>query len=175
MPRYTCSRAGGTAAHAIHVSGLPTQLGQYTDSHSDAVTHLAFHPTAPAQLVSASEDGLLCVFDVRAKAEDDALVTVVPTEYGCPQAVGLFGPSSAFAYCATDMGGLTLWNLATADQVGAFTPDALRKVAGQHGVSHLPQRTSSGAVCSHAIARAHGHRSSLMRSWTACTRQRRND
>lgn len=48
------------------------------------------------QLVSASEDGLLCVFNVAAPNEDEAADTVVATEDAI-RSIGLFGPKSAFA------------------------------------------------------------------------------
>lgn len=72
------------------------QLGCYEESHSQLVTDLIFHPEAPMQLVSASEDGLLCVFNVAAPNEDEAADTVVATEDAI-RSIGLFGPKSAFA------------------------------------------------------------------------------
>ena len=41
------------------------QVGEYQESHMEPVVQLAFHPTEPSHLVSAGEDGLLCVFDTR--------------------------------------------------------------------------------------------------------------
>lgn len=161
------------ASLTLVIVGTPVQLGQYVDSHSDSVTQLMFHPSAPSQLVSASEDGLLCVFDVRAKSEDDALVTVIPTDEGCPSAVGLFGPSAAFVYCATDMGGLSLWNLATAEPVAVYSPQHVRAAAQKSRVRAARSAvTRVGMLCAHSRCDCARCRSRLL--WTASIQQPRN-
>jgi len=151
-----CVKCVGVGVDGTRAAGF--QLGEYTDSHADSVTHIMFHPTAPTQILSASEDGLLCVFDMRAKVEDDALVTVIPTEGGCPLAVGTFGPKAAFAYCATDMGNVSLWNLATAEPVVEVKPPQLQELAKCHNVREawvLLLSLSLSLVCMLMVRRSH--------------------
>lgn len=52
-------------------------LRQYTESHNDTVTQLAFHPSRPQTLLSAATDGLVSIFDATIEDEDDALVQVL--------------------------------------------------------------------------------------------------
>ena len=54
-----------------------TPLRTYTDSHTDTITQLAFHPTHSHVLLSGSTDGLVSVFDVNHADEDDALHQVL--------------------------------------------------------------------------------------------------
>ncbi|ETP46992.1 hypothetical protein F442_06841 [Phytophthora nicotianae P10297] len=51
------------------------KLGQYGESHVDAITKVRFHPTQPAFVVTASEDGVVCFFDCRIPDEDDERVS----------------------------------------------------------------------------------------------------
>jgi len=56
----------------------PSQpLRQYTESHNDTITQLAFHPSSPQTLLSAATDGLVSIFDVTIEDEDDALIQVL--------------------------------------------------------------------------------------------------
>lgn len=50
-------------------------LGAYSETHSDDITQVCFHPSNPNMVVSGSTDGLVNVFDISADNEDDALVT----------------------------------------------------------------------------------------------------
>jgi len=50
----------------------------FNDSHSDEVTQVRFHPRQPKQLLTASEDGLVCLFDLALGGEEDALVNGPP-------------------------------------------------------------------------------------------------
>lgn len=49
------------------------KLNTFTDSHGDDVTRLSFHPEKNNILISGSEDGCVCSFDLRQGNEDDAL------------------------------------------------------------------------------------------------------
>jgi len=49
------------------------QLGRFTESHTNEVTQVRFHPTLPGKLFSGAVDGLINVMDVTASSEDDAL------------------------------------------------------------------------------------------------------
>lgn len=50
-------------------------LGVYSESHSDDITAVRFHPKQADRLASGSTDGLVNVFDLSLGQEDDALVT----------------------------------------------------------------------------------------------------
>lgn len=52
-------------------------LRQYSESHTDSITQLSFHPTQPQCLLSGSTDGLVSLFDVNQADEDDALQQVL--------------------------------------------------------------------------------------------------
>jgi WD40 repeat protein len=47
------------------------QLACLEDCHTEAVTQVAFHPTKKEKLVSASVDGLMCIFDTKGDINDD--------------------------------------------------------------------------------------------------------
>jgi WD40 repeat protein len=53
-------------------------LHTYTESHSDDITVLSFHPDSSTErsrtLLSAGEDGLLCTYDTRGADEDDCVI-----------------------------------------------------------------------------------------------------
>lgn len=59
-----------------------TLLGNYSDSHTDDVTQVVFHPSNPDLLSSGSTDGLINVFDISESNEDDALQYCLNTELG---------------------------------------------------------------------------------------------
>lgn len=52
----------------------------YTDSHSQDLTQVKFHPNKPNVLASGSTDGLINVFNVSETDEDDALEYCINTE-----------------------------------------------------------------------------------------------
>lgn len=52
-----------------------TLIKTYSESHSDDITSLSFHPSLPHILLSSSVDGLINLYDVRIEDEDDALVS----------------------------------------------------------------------------------------------------
>ena len=45
----------------------------FSDSFSDDVTKIKFHPEKPNSLLAGSEDGLLCLFDLSQNNEEDAI------------------------------------------------------------------------------------------------------
>lgn len=52
-------------------------LRSFVDSHTDTITSLLFHPSSPSNLLSASTDGLVTVFDVTYADEEDAVLSVL--------------------------------------------------------------------------------------------------
>ena len=54
-----------------------TPLRNYSESHTDTITQLAFHPDQPNMLLSGSMDGLISIFDINIEDEQDALQQVL--------------------------------------------------------------------------------------------------
>ncbi|KAJ2747050.1 hypothetical protein GGI20_000854 [Coemansia sp. BCRC 34301] len=83
-------------------------LAVFEDSHSEDVSQIRCHPSAPRQFLSGSSDGLLCTFDAAQTDEDEALMYVANTGAsvsGC----GYFGPDAQYIYAQSDMETLQLW------------------------------------------------------------------
>eukprot|EP00586_Coscinodiscus_wailesii_P020574 CAMPEP_0172507840 /NCGR_PEP_ID=MMETSP1066-20121228/206978_1 /TAXON_ID=671091 /ORGANISM="Coscinodiscus wailesii, Strain CCMP2513" /LENGTH=284 /DNA_ID=CAMNT_0013285543 /DNA_START=63 /DNA_END=914 /DNA_ORIENTATION=- len=104
-------------------STTPTPLGSYNDAHTDDITRLRFHPTNPSLLLSASEDGLVCLFDTSRPSEEDALRSVMNVE--CPvRDAGFFGGEGV--YCLTGSETLSCWHGESAMRVCDFGGEGLR-------------------------------------------------
>lgn len=69
---------------------------QYTESHNDTITQLAFHPLNPQTLLSAATDGLVSLFDATIEDEDDALVQVL-NHRGAVHCAGFLGADEVYA------------------------------------------------------------------------------
>ena len=83
-------------------------IGKFEESHMEAVTRIFFHPTMNHILLTASEDGLVCVFDLSKKSEDDALMAVANTN----SAVRRFGlMKSNLLWCLTSSEILSLFRI----------------------------------------------------------------
>ncbi|PWN52829.1 WD40 repeat-like protein [Violaceomyces palustris] len=77
--------AAGTELHGVDASvdiwdlrNARQPLHQYTESHSDDVTSLHFHPEPGHSdvLLTASTDGLICAIDTKVQDENDAVIAV---------------------------------------------------------------------------------------------------
>lgn len=55
-------------------------MGAYSESHSDDVCEVKFHPKNPDILASGSTDGLINIFDISKKSDYDALEYCMNTE-----------------------------------------------------------------------------------------------
>ena len=98
---------------------VPRTLGVFSESHSDAITCLSFHPTLREHVFSGGDDGLVCIFDTRVSGENDAIVSVLSVGSSVAR-VGVFGTHGAFAHVITRTGGISLWNVGSAEQIAAF-------------------------------------------------------
>jgi len=105
----------------------PLLLDRYS-SHSDAVTSLMWHPFLPRHTLSASEDGLVNVYDSGIAGEEDALVSTLNVGDSLSH-FGVFGPSGALVHCATRTGELSVWNIGGAEKLAEFV--GLRGVGSQ--------------------------------------------
>jgi hypothetical protein len=121
---------GGGAGSAAAAGELPV-VERYSESHSDVVTGLQWHPALPSALLSGGEDGLLCAFDTAVPGEMDAIKSVLPVG-SAVQHFGVFGAHGAHAHVATANGGFSLWNLGSAERLADYP--ALREEAAAGGV-----------------------------------------
>ncbi|KAG0050815.1 WD40-repeat-containing domain protein [Linnemannia elongata] len=91
----------------------------YSESHSDDITNIKFHPTNPARLMTGSVDGLICQFDLTDMDEEEGLMVVSNTGASINR-IGYFGPNAEYIYCLSHMETLSLWNSEDADAIHQF-------------------------------------------------------
>ncbi|PVU85418.1 hypothetical protein BB559_003545 [Furculomyces boomerangus] len=85
------------------------QITMFPESHNNDITQIKCHPSKPRQFMSASTDGLVCLYDyLNTMDENDAMVYSCNTNVSVQQA-GYFGPNSEFLYSISDMNTLSLW------------------------------------------------------------------
>lgn len=108
------------------------RLGAYGESHVDAVTQVRFHPTRPAFVATASEDGVVCLFDSRLADEDEALESSVNVE-SAVTTMGFFGPQLDHIYCLTGSETIDLWNVWTAARLHHY--DTIRDDCNARGLA----------------------------------------
>ena len=98
--------------------------GTLTESHSDQVTVVEFHPTASEVLISASLDGLAVSYDLSATLDEDDCVQAVLNCGSSVVQVGFYGPPHDRLWCLTATEGLSLWTWAEGDELGRPHHDA---------------------------------------------------
>ncbi|XP_020842171.1 WD repeat-containing protein 89 [Phascolarctos cinereus] len=86
-------------------------LGVYSETHSDDITQVCFHPDNPNMLVSGSTDGLVNVFDISIDNEEDALIATCNSGSSVSY-VGWSGKEYKQIYCMTHDEGFCWWDLA---------------------------------------------------------------
>ncbi len=91
-------------------------LGEYTESHAQCITALAFHPHLTSTLLSGDESGLVSVFDTSVAGEVDALSGSLAADSGISR-LGVFGPQGSCVYATSQTSGLQLWNLGSGDSM----------------------------------------------------------
>lgn len=89
-------------------------LGVYSESHSDDITQVRFHPRDGDRLASGSTDGLVNVFDLRRGAEEDALL-VTCNSHSSVGWVSWSGADYTQLLCLSLDEGLHLWDLGQVD------------------------------------------------------------
>ncbi|KAM7274724.1 hypothetical protein ACFE04_016590 [Oxalis oulophora] len=86
------------------------QVACLEDSHMDDVTQVHFVPNHKNKLVSASEDGLICMFDTSGSINDeDNLDSVINVGTSIGK-VGFLGDSYQKLWCLTNIETLSLWD-----------------------------------------------------------------
>ncbi|XP_056282467.1 WD repeat-containing protein 89 [Pseudoliparis swirei] len=117
-------------------------LGVYSESHSDDITQVRFHPRDNDRLASSSTDGLVNVFDLSCGAEEEALLATFNGDSSA-SSVCWSGPDYTQLLCLSHDEGLHLWDLSQLDTDKPLTvfstPDArgLPLTAGGGGVDYL--------------------------------------
>ncbi|NXP08372.1 WDR89 protein, partial [Thinocorus orbignyianus] len=89
-------------------------LGVYSESHSDDITKICFHPIKPNVVVSGSTDGLVNVFDINEDNEDDALIATCNSDSSV-SFIGWSGKDHKQVYCVTHDDGFCWWDIAQLD------------------------------------------------------------
>ncbi|XP_004837477.1 WD repeat-containing protein 89 [Heterocephalus glaber] len=85
-------------------------LGTYSETHSDDITQVCFHPSNPNMIVTGSTDGLVNVFDISANDEEQALVTTCNSASSV-SCIGWSGRDYKQIYCMTHDEGFCWWDL----------------------------------------------------------------
>jgi WD40 repeat protein len=117
-------------------SGNSGLVASYEESHSEPVNQVAFHPTLRGHVLSAADDGLVCVFDSNRAGEDEALVAVLSVGSSVRR-FGLFGESSAHALALTRTEGVSVWNLGSSARVADFSDLRSRLLSGGTNLDYL--------------------------------------
>ncbi|XP_049626401.1 WD repeat-containing protein 89 [Suncus etruscus] len=92
------------------ISSTKDPLGAYSETHSDDITNVCFHPTNPSMVVSGSTDGLVNVFDISLDNEEDALVTTC-NSVSSVSSIGWSGKDYKEIFCMTHDEGFYWWDL----------------------------------------------------------------
>lgn len=95
-------------------------LGAYSETHSDDITQVCFHPSNPNMIVTGSTDGLVNVFDISADDEERALVTTCNSASSV-SCIGWSGRDYKQIYCMTHDEGFCWWDLNHLDTEEPFT------------------------------------------------------
>lgn len=88
-------------------------LRRFDESHSEEVSMVRFASGPAGTLLSAGADGLVCVYNTAEVDESDALLDVL-NEGASIDRVGL--TDAQHAWVTTDMGGVSVWSLETAER-----------------------------------------------------------
>ncbi|KAL3049463.1 hypothetical protein OYC64_008840 [Pagothenia borchgrevinki] len=89
-------------------------LGVYSESHSDDITQVCFHPREKDWLASGSTDGLVNVFDLSRGGEDEALLATCNSDSSAGS-VCWSGAEFTQLLCLSHDEGLHLWDLGQLD------------------------------------------------------------
>ncbi|GLD47557.1 WD repeat-containing protein 89 [Lates japonicus] len=89
-------------------------LGVYSESHSDDITQVCFHPRDKDRLASGSRDGLVNVFDLSRGAEEEALLATCDSDSSVGS-VCWSGADYTQLLCLSHDEGLHLWDLGQLD------------------------------------------------------------
>lgn len=98
------------------------RIGGYRDNHTDTVTCARFNPdpTCNTQLLTAGDDGLVCLYDTTQTDPNSALLSVMNTMSPVNRA-GFFGPQGQGVYVLASSETLGLWHTPTSQCIADYT------------------------------------------------------
>ncbi|XP_068663228.1 WD repeat-containing protein GTS1 [Aristolochia californica] len=96
------------------------QISCLEESHVDDVTQVRFAPDKQNKLVSASVDGLMCIFDTNGHINDDNHLESVMNVGTSIGKVGFFGEKNQNLWCLTHIETLSVWDWTDATQQADF-------------------------------------------------------
>jgi hypothetical protein len=125
---------GGTKGqvHFFDLRNGGILLGSYKESHTEEVNRVRFQSYTSPLMVTASEDGLSCIFDTSQASEESALKSVLNVQTPLRE-VGFFGPSLEGIYCLTGSETLSAWHHDSAQRIcdfGLGVRERLSQVSG---------------------------------------------
>ena len=94
--------------------GSGKSIGSFVDTHFQDVSQLALHPTNRTALVSASEDGLIAVFDTSGGLDEDEGFRAALNIDTAVTNMGFYGPNGDKLWCCSGTETLHLWEWAAA-------------------------------------------------------------
>jgi len=106
------------------VRNLSAPLGKYVESHSDHITAVRFSPDGSPGLVSGSEDGLVCAFDVSKSSETAALKSVLKAGSAVSR-LGFFGANFQGIYVTTTTETLSLFEIGSCAMISSYDNDLM--------------------------------------------------
>ncbi|XP_064640955.1 WD repeat-containing protein 89-like [Lineus longissimus] len=89
---------------------MKNATGTFTDSHSDHITQVRFHPSHFHKMASGSVDGLVCLFDLREQGEDNAITQILNAESSVNQIGWCKRDGMDSIYCTTSIETMYVWN-----------------------------------------------------------------
>ncbi|XP_026320601.1 WD repeat-containing protein 89 isoform X2 [Hyposmocoma kahamanoa] len=99
-------------------------LGGYWNSHTDEITQVKFHKEKVEILISGALDGLLNIYNILEKTEDDALVFSLNVENSVER---LSWMDERQVACITQSNELQVWNSDTGDLVKNYNRDKVAR------------------------------------------------
>lgn len=109
----------------ISSTNINAPLGSYVDAHTQEVTKVRFqqsqynHSDTTSIMVTASEDGLVNIFDTSQPSEESALKSVLNIQSPLRE-VGFFGPSLEGIFCLTGSETFSVWHYDSAQRLADF-------------------------------------------------------
>lgn len=109
----------------ISGSNIYAPLGSYVDAHTEEVTKVRFQNAnngsndTTSIMVTASEDGLVNIFDTSQPSEELALKSVMNIQSPLRE-VGFFGPSLEGIFCLTGSETFSVWHYDSAQRIVDF-------------------------------------------------------
>jgi len=84
-------------------------MKEFSESHCDDVTQVRFHPDNFQRLLSGSEDGLCCIFDLTQMDDEDEALLMVRQTGSSVQKLGYFGPKSEYVWVLNRIETFSIW------------------------------------------------------------------